>query len=193
MKPIDRPRPRYCGANRRYGRGPCGMPALKGSWRCQFHGGRRIGRYHGGWPKSAHKRRATMLALYRALGITWPGGRPRKIEKVMSMAEQAKTVLTTAIVELEAALPPNILSIPVEELTGPQALGRASLSGSRQLVRIIEQQLDMENLKQQRLVGDMAGVALRQLERHAQGERTHDLIGKLLAALEAEKAPAEEK
>ncbi len=161
--------------------------------RCKFHGGRRIGRYHGGWPASAHKRSAAMLALYRALGLSWPGGRPRKIEKVMSMVEQAKTAIGQAVMELEEALPPDIMKVPVDQLTAPQALGRASLVGLHQLVRIVEQKIIKKDLKQQRLIGDMALGANKLLQRHAQGERNHDLIGKLLAALEAEKAPAIEE
>jgi len=84
-------------------------------------------------------------------------------------------------------LPPDIMTVPIESLSAPQALGRVSLSGLYQLARIVEQPLDMDNLKQQRLIGDMALGANKLLKSHAEGERNHDLIGRLLAALEAEK------
>lgn len=132
-------------------------------------------------------------ALYRALGLPWFGGAPRKREKVLSMAEEAKAAVSTAIVELEELLPLDVRTLPIDQLTAPQALGRASLAGLHQLVRIVEQPLDFDDLKQVRLIGDMALGANKLLQRHAQGERNHDLIGKLLAALEAEKTPAEEK
>jgi hypothetical protein len=109
------------------------------------------------------------------------------------MVEEAKATIGQAIEELTAALPVDVRSLPIEELTGPQALGRASLLGLHQLCRIVEQPLDMDNLKQQRLIGDMALGANKLLKSHAEGERNHDLIGRLLAALEAEKTPVEEK
>ncbi len=191
---MTKPRGKFCGANRRYGRGPCRWRPMKGSWRCKYHGGRRIGPYNPrGFQPAAVARFEAKRALYRAIGLPWPGGRPRQIKQVMSMVEQAKETITTAIVELEEALPPDIMKVPVEMLTAPQALGRASLVGLHQLVRIVEQKIIKKDLKQQRLIGDMALGANKLLQRHAQGERNHDLIGKLLAALEAEKAPAEEK
>lgn len=107
------------------------------------------------------------------------------------MVDEAKVTIGQAIVELEEALPPDIMKVPIESLSGAQALGRVSLSGLYQLGRIVEQPLDLDNLKQQRLIGDMALGANKLLKSHAEGERNHDLIGRLLAALEAEKAPAE--
>jgi hypothetical protein len=156
-----------------------------------MHGGRRIGRYHGGWPQSAHNRKNARQALYKALGLSWFGGAPRKQKTVKTMVERAKETLGRAVAELEAAIPVDTRTLPVEELTGAQALGRASLAGLHQLIRIIEQPIDPDDLKQQRLIGDMALGANKLLQRHAQGERNHDLVAKLLAILEAEKAPAE--
>ncbi len=122
------------------------------------------------------------------MGLAWPGGKHRKPAKVMTMAEEAKVTITHAIAELEAQFPADVRNLPVEELSAPQALGRASLMGLHQLVRIVEMELDPDNLKQLRLIGDMALGANKLLQQHAEGERNKDLIGKLLAAMEAEKA-----
>jgi hypothetical protein len=122
------------------------------------------------------------------MGLRWPGGAPRKIEKVLSMAEEAKATIGAAIVELEAALPVDIMSGPIEGLPAAHALARVSLSGLYQLGRIVEQPLDMDNLKQQRLIGDMALGANKLFKSHAEGERNTDLIGRLLELLEAEKS-----
>jgi len=108
------------------------------------------------------------------------------------VAEEAKATLGELVTVLEAALPADVCDLPIDDLTAPQALGRASLVGARQLVRIVELPLDPENLKQMRLIGDMALGANKLLARHAQGERNHDMIGRLLAAIEAEKNPTTE-
>jgi hypothetical protein len=104
------------------------------------------------------------------------------------MAEQAKEAIGSAMAELKDALPLDIMKVPLESLAPAQALGRIALNGLYQLARIVEQPLDMDNLKQQRLIGDMALGANKLLQRHAQGERQHDMIGKLIAAIEAEEA-----
>jgi len=186
---IDSRGNRRCGARSKRHGGRCGHVPAKGRDRCKFHGGAST-RPHNprGWPKEAWARRAARQALYRAMGLPWHGGTPRKPAKVLTMAEEAKLNLDRAIVELEATLPPDVRDLPIDQLTAPQALGRASLVGLHQLVRIVEQPLDFENLKQLRLVGDMALGANKLLQRHAQGERNHDLIGKLLAAVAAEEA-----
>lgn len=105
------------------------------------------------------------------------------------MVEEAKAKVSHAIVELEAAVPPDVRNLPIEELTAPQALGRASLSGLYQLIRIIEQPIDPENLKHMRIIGDMALGANRLLQKHGTDARKLNLIDKLIDAMEAEKAP----
>lgn len=107
------------------------------------------------------------------------------------MVDEAKATISSAIVELEDALPPDIMKVPIESLSAPQALGRVSLSGLYQLGRIVEQKIRTKDLKQQRLIGDMALGANKLLKSHADGERNTDLIGRLLQLLEEEKAPAE--
>jgi hypothetical protein len=179
-----------CGAKHRRTGGFCRLPAMKGRRRCRHHGGKLFGSPIGAWRNlgPAHAQAKRKQALYKALGLSWPGWGHRKPERVRTMVEEAKVVLQQGIVELETALPVDVRRLPIEELTAPQALGRASLMGLYQLVRIVEMELDPENLKQMRLIGDMALGANKLLQRHAEGERSHDLIGKLLAAIEAEKA-----
>ncbi len=119
------------------------------------------------------------------------------------MAEEAKIVLHETGAELERLLPADILSRPIESLSPAEALGRAALSGTHQLVRIIEQPLDIregdpkttpppktDELKLQRLIGDMSNVALNALRRTATAERAGDALGELLAEIRAEKAAA---
>jgi hypothetical protein len=179
-----------CGAKHRKTGGFCRLPAMKGRRRCRHHGGKLFGSPIGAWRNlgPAHAQAKRKQALYKALGLSWPGGHHRKPERVMTMVEEAKMVLQQGIAEMEAALPLDALRLRVEELTAAQALGRASLVGLHQLVRIVEMPFEPENLKQMRLIGDMALGVNKLLQRHAEGERSHDLIGKLLAAIEAEKA-----
>jgi len=160
---------------------------VAGRRRCKFHGGNSIHNHRPGLSASALRAVASKQALYKAVGLPWHGGAPRKVERVRTMVERAVVVAERAIAELEAAVPVDVRTLPVEDLTPPQALGLGSLLGLQQLVRIVRQPLDLDSLKQQRLIGDMALGMNKLLQRHAEGERSHDLIGKLLAAIEAEK------
>jgi hypothetical protein len=107
------------------------------------------------------------------------------------MAEKALKIIEEEIAELETALPADIMSAELDTLNGAELMARGSLSGLRQLNRIIEQPIYIEDqtawsLKQQRLVGDMAHALLKQARERAEGERNYDLIGRLLAAMAAE-------
>ena len=112
------------------------------------------------------------------------------------MAEKAIALIEEEVRELEAAIPRDVMLAPLEELNGAELMARGSLEGLRQLNRIIAQPMDIEGtirdqdvfgLKQQRLVGDMAHGLLKQARERAEGERNYDLIGRLLAAMAAEK------
>ena len=183
---------RYCNARTRPGaKWPRCRHAPMKNGRCRMHGGKLKG---GSLP--GHDTRKSFMAwrrwldLLHTMGLKHPGGRPRKLKTVLTMTEQAKAVLVVAAKDLTEALPSDVLQRPIEELSPAQALGRAALSGSHQLIRIIEQPLDMNDLKQQRLIGDMAGTALRLFVRAAEGEfqaRRDDVLGQLLAAIKAEK------
>ena len=187
-----------CGARKRLGRGLCGSWPLKGKKRCRLHGGNNPG---GPTHIIGPKWRlvvTTKQKLYKSLGIPWYGGRPRKAARIGGAIAMAKEILQQEIGKLEAKNPllPEIMQKPVGELSAPEALARASLSGLQQLVRIIEQPLDLRaepddivmphELKMQRLIGDMAFGANRLFARVAEGElrgRQADALGKLLAEI----------
>ena len=44
-------------------------------------------------------------ALYRSLGLRWPGGRPRSAQATLSAVEKGKLMVTKAKADLSAALP----------------------------------------------------------------------------------------
>lgn len=141
-------------------------------------------------------RKAQLRAQRAALGLPWYGGAPRKPERVRSMAEKAVALIEEEVRELEARLPGDIMVADPETLNGAELMARGALEGLRQLRLIIVQPLDIEGtireesawgLKQQRLVGDMAHALLKQARERAEGERNYDLIGRLLAAMAAEK------
>ncbi|HXI47162.1 MAG TPA: hypothetical protein VNH39_01140 [Steroidobacteraceae bacterium] len=103
---------------------------------------------------------------------------------------------------LERAIPGDIMVADPLTLNGAELMARGALEGLRQLRLIIVQPLDIEGtireesnwgLKQQRLVGDMANVLLKQARERAEGERNYDLIGRLLAAMAAEKSEKSEE
>ncbi len=112
------------------------------------------------------------------------------------MAERALKIIEDEIAELEAVIPHDVMVAPLDALNGAELMARGALEGFRQLNRIISQPMDIEGtiaeqsafgLKQQRLVGDMSGMLIKQArEQHGQ-ERNHDLIGRLLAAMAAER------
>ena len=143
---------------------------------------------------AAWKARRAYIERRHVLGLRVPGGRPRKFEKVQTMAEQAKRELVARAVELEARLPADVMTRPVESLAPAEALGRAALSGIHQLIRIIEEPLQMglepEALKQRRLIGDMSLGAGKLYMRAAEGEfqqRRPGALDELLAEIRAAK------
>jgi hypothetical protein len=104
------------------------------------------------------------------------------------MAE-AKDRLEADLATLSRELMP-VDGLPIEQLPAPQALGRAALGGLQQLIRIIEQPLDLDDLKQQRLVGDMSVAACKLFMRAAEGEfqaRKQGALEQLLAEIRAAK------
>ncbi len=135
--------------------------------------------------------RKRKIELLHRMGLKASGGRPPGRRKVIGMVERAKAELVRAAGELEAALPAEVITRPIESLSAPEALGRASLSGLHQLARLIEEPLDPDDVKQRRLIGDMALGVNRLFMRAAEGEfraRHDDVLGKLLKSIRAEKA-----
>lgn len=144
----------------------------------------------------ANPKRMALQAAYRALGIPWHGGRPRKPERVASMADKAVTVLVRQEAELATAIG-DAMTRPIDDLTPPEALGRATLSGIRRLIEIVEQPVDLSDLKQQRLIGDMAlGAAklyMRAAEAEFRGRQQGELVELLEKLAEIRRASAEER
>jgi len=105
------------------------------------------------------------------------------------MAEDAREHLSRQIVVLERALPADVMTRRIEDLAPADALGRGALSGLHQLIRIVEQPLDMsgspEALKQQRLIGDMAVAGARLYMRAAEGAFKPKQSNTLITLLEA--------
>jgi hypothetical protein len=188
---------KYCGARskREYGK-RCRLPPMRNG-RCRLHGGKLTGGYRGQPIWQANKALHAKQVLWRELGLSWYGGRPRKRSAVAAMAEEAKVHLVGQIEAIEKRLPVDVRDRPIGELSHAEALGRAALSGLHRLVEIVEMPLwdpdpgDLHQatvaLKQIRLVGDMArasgGLYMQAAEAEFQG-RKMDRIAEILARLD---------
>jgi hypothetical protein len=71
------------------------------------------------------------------------------------MAEEAAETLETIVAEGEARTAELALTRE-DQMTAPQLLDLGGLESARQLLRIVSQPLDFDNLRQLRLIGDMA-------------------------------------
>ena len=101
------------------------------------------------------------------------------------MAEQAVAVLAPLIDELPA------VDKPVEQMSPAELLGMTSREGLLRLYELLRRPLDAEDLKAQRLVGDMALGVNRLLMRAAEGEfraRRDDALARVLEQIAAERA-----
>lgn len=175
-----------CGAKRRDG-GRCQRYPLRGKRRCQKHGGRLIG---GSIHRDTSKARATRLArweLRKALGLPYGAGKRRKVLVPIGAVATAGTMLMAEIEKLQTLVADGELGVELTE---------AARAGVRQLHAIITQPLDMENLKQQRLVGDMALAAMRLLARVQEAQFRHqhqDRVMEVLERIAAERLLVEDK
>jgi hypothetical protein len=137
------------------------------------------------------------LALFKALGLSWYGGRPRKPGKVMTLAEKSAEHISGEIAVLQEIVPADAMVRDISTLGPGDALGRAALSGLQQLIRIIEQPLDLREditaYKQQRLIGDMAVAAGKLYMRAAEGafrqKRDTELVKLLERLKDQQKQP----
>jgi hypothetical protein len=153
-----------CGAQAHHG-GRCRAYPLPGKRRCRMHGGRLTGGYRGAPIEPMQRGRAIWLARLHAQGLRPPGGPRRKIGTVRTMVERAVAVIEGALVEVADA-PPK----PLEEMSAPELLRETARQGLLRLREIVSQPLDLQDLKQQRLVGDMAVATCRLFMRAAEGE-----------------------
>jgi hypothetical protein len=173
-----------CGARHKYRPGRCRALALKGRRRCRMHGGTNPGRV----PHApvvmgpAWKARDQRQALYKSLGMAWPGGPHRTHAVTLSVIAKAKQTVARNKRDLSTALP-DIIKLardrrPLAELnvTPAEALARVAWKGLEQLDRILSITLPKddpieirENIKTLRLVGDMAVAANRLLAQIGEG------------------------
>ena len=190
-----------CGARARHG-GRCVKPALPGKRRCKWHGGLSTGWRHAGVRNTAaslgiiHARQR----LWRSLGIPWPSRR-RSVEEVRNLAEEAKAVLEPLVIGFEAMeAEGKVPAKAIAELTPAELLSQGTGRGLQQVIAIIGQPLTRDadgklcDLKQQRLIGDLALGMTRLFVRAAESEfraRHDDVLDKLLAMIEAEKVKKE--
>lgn len=155
---------------------------MAGKRRCRMHGGKRLGsqpwyRRNDG-PAVAGSRRKQ--ALYRAFGLIWPGGRPRKAAVAVSLVEKARIVVTDAKRDLVKAIP-EIVNLASDdrafaELSPTEALARVAWKGLERLDQLMSIDIPVgdvielrENAKVWRLVGDMALGANRLLASVGEG------------------------
>ena len=171
-----------CGARVKSHPGRCRRRAVAGKRRCRVHGGTSPGRM----PHApinlgpARKAVAQRQALYKTLGLRWPGGDTKSPERTHDAIWRAKSTVTEAKESLSAALP-DIINMASDnralvELTPAEALARVAWKGLERLDQILSIKLPCddpieirENIKLWRLVGDMAVATNRLLAQVGEG------------------------
>lgn len=187
---------RRCDALLRDGR-RCRAWRAVGRKRCRNHGGLSTG------PRVAHRTMgpawaasAAAKAARRAQGLPWYHGDGRKRPPGAALAHKTRGRLEGMAQELEAALPVDVMTADPATLSAPDALGRAELSAIRQLIRIVELPVDEDDLKQMRLIADVAlgttRLSARVSESRLQARKT-DVLEGLLARLAEEDAKGAQK
>jgi len=134
--------------------------------------------------------RKHLIELRHALGLSAPGGRPRKLRAVRDLQRMAQQQLRSAIVQTEARLPAVAADDSWDAL-----LGRGALAGLHRLAEIVSIPVDEATMRQHpqiaRLIGDMARavtkLGLRAQECAMSGRRDAALAA-LLAEIQADKA-----
>ena len=194
---------KLCGAKAKSTGLPCRQPGYGHGGRCKYHGGNSRG---GSLPgQTTTKARATWLknlAIRQAMGLRQPGGKPRRNRgKVEKMIAKAKRQLETAL-ELQAPAPPAPeTAAPFDRRSGVPALpaqgsaadllSHAAHQGLQRLYEIVSTPVDWDDLKQVRLIGDMALGVSRLALRAAEGEfraRRDDALTRLLEEIQRERA-----
>lgn len=188
---------KLCGAKAKSTGLPCRQPGSGHGGRCKYHGGNSRG---GSLPgQTTTKARATWLKNLRirqAMGLRQPGGKPRKDRgKVEKMIAKAKRQLEIAL-EMQAPAPltpETAASVPALPAQGSAAdlLSHAAHQGLQRLYEIVSTPVDWDDLKQVRLIGDMALGVSRLALRAAEGEfraRRDDALTRLLEEIQRERA-----
>ena len=167
----------------------CQRWPLAGKTRCARHGGRGNSRAHKlNGRQYQWKARAAKQALMRALGLPWYGGAP-KTKASLDMADKAIAIANEVLERL-----PVPRDVPDDEKGNVELLGEGVRSGLLLLRDTVE--LGREELKRGRdrinfkLLGQANLSALGTVKlglKAADTGHRNDIIGKLLAAIEAEK------
>jgi hypothetical protein len=172
-----------CGALKRIGDGSrCRCYAKAGHTRCRMHGANRPNRTDYSMTNLGPARKAVVArqALYKTLGLRWPGGPLHSPETTHDEIWKARRTVTKAKETLVAALP-GLLTFATDdrelaELTPGEALARVAWKGLHQLDKILSIELPCddpieirENVKLWRLVGDMAVATNRLLAQVGEG------------------------
>src|SRR5215831_11165451 len=173
-----------CGARLSYGRGCCRAWALDGRRRCKWHGGKSTG------PRTAAGMANTVEAMRRgrkrkierlhAMGLKAPGGRPSGRWWKRPANERERTLRRMADLIEKLPAPPKK---PIEQWTLPELLTDTARMGLVQLHGIISQplklkqapddRLDSDELKLQRLVGELGLGADKLLARVQESDLRH--------------------
>ena len=180
-----------CGAKLRNKPRFCRRHAMRGRRRCRLHGGKSFGPGPGvlPWGPAQWVPVRRMQAIRKALGLPWYGGRPRK-RKTLTMADQA-IELANDILELL----PTPRNVPDDQKGSAELLGEGVRNGlllNRDTVLLGREMLardgEFVNLKLLSAANLTAlGLVKLGLKAADTGSR-NDIIGKLIAAIEAEKA-----
>ena len=168
----------------------CRRRPMLGKKRCRWHGGLgNCANHHPTGRQYQWKARAAKQALMRALGLPWYGGAPKRTA-TLTMADKAIALANDILEQL-----PTPRDVPDDEKGNVELLGegvRAGLLLLRDTVKLgqAELLLGRENINF-KLLGQANLSALGTVKlglKAADTGRRNDVIGKLLAAIEAEKA-----
>ncbi len=165
------------------------IPTVRGKRRCRKHGGMQTQnlRYNPwGEPQRAPVKK--MQAVMRALGLSWHGGRPKQKAK-LTMADKAIAVANEVLELLPASR-----DVPDDQKGSAELLGEGVRNGlllTRDTVVLGRDLLarDGENVNLKFLgAANIAALGLVRLGiKAADTGSRNDIIGKLIAAIEAEK------
>lgn len=184
-----------CGAKKCKGVGRCRAHAVPGKRRCIYHGGLSTGPRD--WRGNveamgiAHARKAAEL---RALGLKWPGGRPkgRWAWKAKNEVEMAKRLIEDQLELLPA------VGKPAEQMTMPELLHDGARLGLLRQHQILSRTLEPDDLKGLRLQLDAAAnvtklyarVSEAQMRVQGGGDAVSELADRLRAVERSQLKPA---
>jgi hypothetical protein len=192
---------KICGARSKRTGLPCRHSGTGAGGRCFLHGGNN-------WNNGSKKGQPTWqafakwqknLAIRHAMGLKQRGGKPRGRKRSETLVAKAKQQLE---IVLEAARPegrPDMTTREIAQLpptplpadaSHARILGMAALEGAKRLYEIVCMPLDWGDLKQVRLIGDMALGTSRLVVKAAQQEQHDHTLQKLLEEIQRDRGQA---